>query len=111
VPKAWRIFQQEAAEDYAAAEKAREQLVFIEQELELYRHPAWPMFVERLTALMEQDTEILMGASLEEIDKVRERIKMVRRTLQIPKDLERRKAELTQEFGLDLKPEGEVSDG
>ncbi len=107
MPKSWKIWEQEVAEDRANTEVLKAKLSAVDRELELYRHPSWSFFATRLQRLVDQDYDILIGAPIEEIDKVRERIKVVRTILRIREDLVREQAELSSQLGLEVEEHGE----
>ncbi len=107
MPKSWKIWEQEVEEDRAQAEVLRARLSDIDRELELYRHPSWPLFATRLERLVEKDLDILIGAPIEDIDKVRERIKAVRGIFRIKDDLVREKTEILSQLGLEVEEHGE----
>lgn len=101
MPKAWRFFQLEQEEDQRRHNEALVELATLDEELALYDHPAWNRFVGRLEAFEQADLEILVGAPIEEVERARERIKLVRRIKQVPDDLRRRRQELLEFLGLE----------
>lgn len=93
--------QLEQEDDQRRRNELDAELALVNQELEMYYTASYEMFDKRLHEMEDRDLEILIGAPLEELDKVRERIKVVRQIFQFKPDLERQKAEIMQELGLE----------
>jgi len=91
-----------------AEREARYRLGLIVSEQDLYKHPAWGYFVERLRAVEEQSMESLVGCPPGEIPAIRERIKLARHLAEVPKTLEAERAQL--QAVVDAS-EGESEDG
>lgn len=83
-----------AREDLERSRGLRDELSYISDELELFRHPAWRLFEARLQELIDKDQESLVNCAIEDVPAARARIKAHRHLLGVEAELSRRAAEL-----------------
>ena len=72
----------------------RGELSLIQEELELYSHPAWSMYSDRLESMVVKDMDALVSCAIEEVAPIRARIKHTRHLLGLERELQGKAADL-----------------
>ena len=81
-------------EDLRRERDIRSELSLIQDELELFQHPSWDMYIERLRSFVSKDMNSLVSCPIEEVAPIRARIKFTRHLLGLEQELQGKAADL-----------------